>query len=91
MSWSLHLVVKEVNKLNTIIIASGSEVNLAMAAKEELLKEDIDVRVVSMPSMENLNSKMLNIKMRFFHTMLELVYQLKWPVILVGIKMLFRW
>ena len=47
-----YIVGKEVNKLDAIIIASGSEVNLAMAAKEELLKEDIDVRVVSMPSME---------------------------------------
>lgn len=33
-----------------IIIASGSEVELAVLAKAELLKENIDVRVVSMPS-----------------------------------------
>ena len=50
--YGAYIVGKEVNKLDAIIIASGSEVNLAMAAKEELLKEDIDVRVVSMPSME---------------------------------------
>ncbi len=35
-----------------IIIATGSEVDIAMKAKQELLKENIDVRVVSMPSME---------------------------------------
>lgn len=35
-----------------ILIASGSEVELAVRAREELLKEKIDVRVVSMPSME---------------------------------------
>lgn len=35
-----------------ILIASGSEVSLAMAAKAELEKENIDVRVVSMPCME---------------------------------------
>lgn len=35
-----------------ILIASGSEVELALKAKEELNKENIDVRVVSMPSME---------------------------------------
>lgn len=35
-----------------IIIASGSEVELAVNAKAELAKENIDVRVVSMPSME---------------------------------------
>jgi len=35
-----------------IIIASGSEVDLAVKAKAELDKESIDVRVVSMPSMD---------------------------------------
>lgn len=37
---------------DAIIIASGSEVSLALNAKEELKKSGIDVRVVSMPSME---------------------------------------
>ena len=37
---------------DAIIIASGSEVSLAGNAKEELKKSGIDVRVVSMPSME---------------------------------------
>ena len=37
---------------DAIIIASGSEVSLAVNAKEELKKSGIDVRVVSMPSME---------------------------------------
>ncbi len=37
---------------DAIIIASGSEVSLAVNAKEELTKDGIDVRVVSMPSME---------------------------------------
>ena len=35
-----------------IIIASGSEVNLAVSAKAELKNAGIDVRVVSMPSMD---------------------------------------
>ena len=35
-----------------ILMASGSEVQLAIEAKEELSKEGIDVRVVSMPSMD---------------------------------------
>ena len=42
--------VKEVP--DAIIIASGSEVELAVGAKAELMKEGIDVRVVSMPSMD---------------------------------------
>jgi len=37
---------------NAIIIASGSEVALAVEARRELIKDGIDVRVVSMPSMD---------------------------------------
>ena len=37
---------------DAILMASGSEVELIMKVKEELIKEDIDVRVVSMPCME---------------------------------------
>ncbi|MCH5155128.1 MAG: transketolase [Clostridiales bacterium] len=37
---------------DVILIASGSELSLAMNAKAELLKENIDARVVSMPCME---------------------------------------
>jgi len=37
---------------DAIIIASGSEVELALNAQAELAKEGIDVRVVSMPSMD---------------------------------------
>lgn len=37
---------------DAIIIASGSEVELGVHAQAELAKENIDVRVVSMPSME---------------------------------------
>ena len=37
---------------DAIILASGSEVQLGINAKEELAKEGVDVRVVSMPSMD---------------------------------------
>lgn len=37
---------------DAIIIGTGSEVQLGIAAKERLAKEDIDIRVVSMPSMD---------------------------------------
>lgn len=37
---------------DAIIMASGSEVEISINAKEELAKDGIDVRVVSMPSME---------------------------------------
>lgn len=37
---------------DAILIASGSEVSLAVASRKELLAQGIDVRVVSMPSMD---------------------------------------
>ena len=42
---------------DAIIIASGSEVSLAVNAKEELKKSGIDVRVVSMPSMDEFDKQ----------------------------------
>jgi transketolase len=47
-------VVADSNKQTPdgIFIATGSEVSLALEAKEELAKEGIDVRIVSMPCMD---------------------------------------
>lgn len=48
-----YVIAKETkNKPDGIIIASGSEVELALKAREELLQDGFDIRVVSMPSME---------------------------------------
>ena len=48
-----YIVEKESKKEpDLIMIATGSELHLAIKAREELLKENIDARVVSMPSME---------------------------------------
>ncbi len=52
VSKGAYVIGKEENHLDAIIIASGSEVNLAMKAKKVLLEKDIDVRVVSMPCQE---------------------------------------
>lgn len=45
-----YVFAKEREHLDAILLAAGSEVNLAMDAKEKLWEEGIDVRVVSMPS-----------------------------------------
>lgn len=46
-------IVSEVkNALDVILIATGSEVALAMKVKEELLRNYIEARVVSMPNVE---------------------------------------
>ena len=42
---------------DAIIIATGSEVNLAVKAKAELIKDGIDARVVSMPCIEDFESQ----------------------------------
>lgn len=48
-----YVIEKETKALaDGIFLASGSEVELAIKAREELLKENIDVRVVSMPSLD---------------------------------------
>ncbi len=45
-----YIVDKETNKLDGILLASGSEVSLAVAAKTLLKEKGYDIRVVSMPS-----------------------------------------
>jgi len=47
-----YVVSQEKDNLDGIIIATGSEVELAMQAQKALLEQGKDVRVVSMPSME---------------------------------------
>lgn len=46
-----YIVSEVTNKLDLILISSGEELNLAMKLKEELLKNYIEVRVVSMPNL----------------------------------------
>lgn len=52
VSKGAYIVSHEKKQLDGIFIATGSEVELAMKAQEELLKQGYDIRVVSMPSME---------------------------------------
>lgn len=47
-----YIISASKGKCEGILIATGSEVNLAVKAQEELAKENIHVSVVSMPSME---------------------------------------
>src|SRR5690606_28554614 len=47
-----YIIKKEKDKLDLILIGTGSEVQLAIEAAEILEEKNIGVRVVSMPSME---------------------------------------
>lgn len=47
-----YIISKEIGKVNALtLIASGSEVSLCIQAQQALLKENIPVRVVSLPEM----------------------------------------
>ena len=48
----LLAAAKNPEKMDGILIATGSEVSLAIDAQAELAKDNIDVRVVSMPCMD---------------------------------------
>lgn len=47
-----YILRKEAIRLTGIIIATGSEINLALAVAEELYTNGIDLRVISMPCVE---------------------------------------
>ena len=49
VKYGAYIIRKEKERIDCLIIATGSEVNLAIAAAQQLEKENIDVRVVSMP------------------------------------------
>ena len=52
-----YVVSKEASRIDAILIAAGSEVSLAVEAQHELAKQDIDVRVVSMPSWDRFDAQ----------------------------------
>ncbi len=57
-----YIVSKEDKKLDGILIASGSEVALALDVKEVLKEKGLDIRVVSMPCMELFDKQPLEYK-----------------------------
>lgn len=52
VKYGAYIVRKEKEKLTGVVIATGSEVATALKIAEELYPSGIDLRVVSMPSME---------------------------------------
>lgn len=52
LSKGAYIISSEQKEAQLIIIATGSEVSLAVEAQQALLKDGCDVRVVSMPSWE---------------------------------------
>lgn len=52
VSKGAYIIRKEVSRLTGIIIATGSEVTLAISVAEELYNNGLDLRVISMPCVE---------------------------------------
>ena len=52
-----YVLRQEIDKLDVILIATGSEVEVAQDAAERLIEEGIGVRVVSMPSVDHFLSQ----------------------------------
>ena len=52
VSKGAYIAGREENRIDAIIIATGSELQLAKSVKEIIKQDDIDLRVVSMPCME---------------------------------------
>ena len=52
VSAGAYILSKEINRIDAILLATGKEVEYALRMKEELKNENLDVRVVSMPSQE---------------------------------------
>lgn len=52
VKYGAYMIRKEKYRLDGIIIATGSEVELSLEIAKELFDRGIDIRVVSMPSME---------------------------------------
>ena len=72
-----YILAHEKENLDGILIASGSEVSLALSAQTMLREEGYDVRVVSMPSICLFENRARNIKTMFYLLKLQIKLPLK--------------
>ncbi len=61
-----YIAGKEQAIANAVVIATGSEVQVAKSVQVKLLHEGIDIRIVSMPCMELFNKQPANYKAELF-------------------------
>jgi len=81
-----YVVYENAADFDTILIATGSEVNLAVSAAKELASQGAKVRVVSMPSTDVF--KMQHTRKKFFQMQFAVVLQSKWVQLKTGTNML---
>jgi len=51
VKYGAYIVRREISKLDAVVIASGTEVSFALEVVNNLYREGLDIRVVSMPNM----------------------------------------
>ena len=66
VSKGAYIAGREQALVNAVIIATGSEVQVAKSIQVKLLHEGIDIRIVSMPCMELYNAQPMNYKLELF-------------------------
>ncbi len=52
VKYGAYMIRKEIGNLKGVLIATGTDIKLALRVADELSEEGIEIRVVSMPSME---------------------------------------
>ena len=66
-----YIIRKEKKRLFGIIIATGSEVSLALSIAEKLSKKGMEIRVVSMPCMRLLKNNQKRIKKKCYQWVIK--------------------
>lgn len=66
VKYGAYIISEVKTKLDLILISSGEELNLAIKIKDELLKNFIEVRVVSMPNIKLFNEQETSYKEQVF-------------------------
>ena len=73
-----YVVYENAADFDTILIATGSEVNLAVSAAKELASQGVKVRVVSMPSTDVFDAQDAATRKKSFQMQFAVVLQSKW-------------
>ena len=79
-----YVVYENAADFDTILIATGSEVNLAVSAAKELASQGAKVRVVSMPSTDVFDKQDAATRKKFFQMQFAVVLQSKWVQLKTG-------
>jgi len=72
-----YVISKEAKRVDATLVATGSEVNLAIEAQKVLKDQGIDVRVISMPSWFDFENQPIEYKKSIFGTSKDKVFAIE--------------